>query len=149
MTLYLPYTRRTTVAAREEKVDIPKARGETVLLVEDDPDLRGLVVTMLRDLGYEILEADNGTSALEILARNSRINLLLTDVVLPGGLSGREIAVEASRRLPRVKVLFMSGYPRDVATRENQLDESRVILEKPFRKAEFARKLREALAVED
>ncbi len=144
--LYLPRATRAAEALLEVTEDIPAAQGETVLVVEDDPNLRTLVVKMLHDLGYEVLDAADGNSALAAMAQTSRINLLLTDVILPGGMSGPEIAAEAGSRLPGIKALFMSGYPRDAVTRQSRMDDGVLLLEKPFRKVEFARRLREALA---
>jgi len=133
-------------AAVEETTGIPLARGEAVLVVEDELDLRATVVTMLRELGYRVLEAGDGLSALGVMAQNSWINLLLTDVVLPGGMGGREVAMEVERRFSGVKVLFMSGFPRNAVTRHGLLDEGVPYIGKPFRKIDVARKIREALA---
>ncbi len=143
--LYLPRVWQEVGVAEQKIENIPMAEGETVLLVEDDPDLRTMVLTMLKDLGYQVLEAGNGESAMAAMAQTSRINLLLTDVVLPGGMSGPDIAEEANRRLPGINVLFMSGYPRNAITQQGYLKENVLLLEKPFRKAGFAKKLREAL----
>ena len=100
---------------------------------------------MLKDLGYSVLQASDGSEALETIKKASRINLLLTDVVLPGGMTGPDIATEAGNRLPGIKILFMSGYPRNALTRQSRLDEGVLLLEKPFRKEAIALKLREAL----
>ncbi len=95
---------RAEEARDEEHETEPRSRGETILVVEDDPDVRMLAVAFLGDLGYEILEAADGDSALVILDRISRVNLLFTDVVLPGGMNGPKLAEEVVRRRPGVSV---------------------------------------------
>ena len=133
-------TREKTLAE-----EMPRAHGETVLVVEDDADLRTLVVVMLESLGYDVLETSTGKGALEILGRSSRVSLLLTDVVLPGGMSGRQIAEEADRRDPGLPILFMSGYSENAIIHQGRLDANVQLLQKPFRKADIAREVRKAL----
>jgi CheY-like chemotaxis protein len=144
--LYLP--RSTAAAAAEPKPAtdaVPAARGETVLVVEDDPDLRTLAVALLGNLGYQVLEAGTGAAALEQLASTTRVNLLLTDVMLPGGMNGRELAAEAERRAPGLQVLYMSGYTEDAIMHHGRLDADAELLQKPFRRADLARAVRRAL----
>ena len=145
--LYLPRDRRALDAPMQVSADPPSAEGETILVVEDDPDLRKLVVSMVRGLGYNVIAANDGKSALEAVAKARHIDLLLTDVVLPGGMSGPEIASEAGKGMPGLKVLMMSGYPRDAITQKSRLDDGVLLLEKPFRKVVIAQKIRDALAV--
>jgi PAS domain S-box-containing protein len=145
--LYLPRARLGKTAARPciaAKTDY-QARGETVLVVEDDADVRSLAVILLGDLGYAVLEAGNGKSALELLAENSRINLILTDMVMPGGLNGRALAREAQRISPGIPVVFMSGYTEKAAARDGKIGAGEIMIQKPFRRMELARKLRQAL----
>ncbi len=88
---------------------MPVARGEAVLVVENDPDLRTLAVTLLGNLGYQVIEAATGAAVLEQLGSTTRANLLLTDVVLAGGMNGRELAVAAEQCAPGIQVLYMSS----------------------------------------
>jgi PAS domain S-box-containing protein len=145
--LYLPRLRPGT------KADAPGAkaeqncyaRGETVLVVEDDPDVRSLAVTLLADLGYRVLEAGTGSAALDLLKENPCVNLLLTDVILPGKLSGPRLSEEAEKISPGIKVVYMSGYTEKAFDHQGELAPGRIMLQKPFRRAELACKLREAL----
>jgi CheY-like chemotaxis protein len=145
--LYLPRHYGAGEITREKTLaeEMPRAHGETVLVVEDDADLRTLVVVMLESLGYDVLETSTGKGALEILGRSSRVSLLLTDVVLPGGMSGRQIAEEADRRDPGLPILFMSGYSENAIIHQGRLDANVQLLQKPFRKADIAREVRKAL----
>ncbi len=118
--------------------------GETVLVVEDDPDVRSLVISLLQRLSYNILEAGDGTEALAALQVSSRIDLLLSDVVLPGGMSGPDLAEQVTDRYPGIKVLFMSGYP-DARHRRSPLVENTELLGKPFGKRDLAQKVRAVL----
>jgi CheY-like chemotaxis protein len=144
--LYLPRSTATeTVERRPATEEVPVARGETVLVVEDDPDLRTLAVTLLSSLGYQVMEAGTGAAALERLESTTRVNLLLTDVVLPGGMNGRELAVEAERRAPGISVLYMSGYTENAIVHHGRLDADAELLQKPFRRADLARAVRKVL----
>ncbi len=118
---------------------------ETILVVEDDPDVRTLAVTLLGDLGYEVMEAGDGASAIAAMKSRSRIDLLFTDVILAGGMSGPEIAAEAKCIQPAMRILFMSGYPSEAMIRRGELEQGADLLNKPFRKADLARKVREVL----
>jgi len=144
--LYLP--RSTATEADEWKSatdEVPVARGETVLVVEDDPDVRILAVTLLSNLGYQIMEAATGAAALEQLGSTTRVNLLLTDVMLAGGMNGRELAAEAGQRTPGLPVLYMSGYTADAIMHHGRLDTGVELLQKPFRRADLAGAVRRAL----
>lgn len=117
--------------------------GELVLLVEDEPDVRRLAARLLGELGYRLLEAGDGPAALAILAEQPHIDLMLTDVVLPHGMSGIELARRARELRPGLPVLFMTGYAEGVpAAGGAEID----LLQKPFRKTELAVRLRRALA---
>ena len=129
----------------DRRDEVPKARGEKVLVVEDDTDLRTLVRRILQSLDYKVLEAENGKKALEILEREPGLDLLLSDVVLPGGMSGGEIAKAAHRISPGLRVLYMSGYTQDSIVHQGRLDEGVQLLQKPFRKVEIAKAVRQAL----
>ncbi len=144
--IYLPRTQETDLhSVPEDPSEVPDSRGETVLLVEDDPDVQTLAVALVASLGYEILAASDGKAALRALQESSRINLLFTDVVLPGGMNGPALAAEVQRRRPEIKVLFMSGYTEKGILHQAQLPEGSELLNKPFGKADLARKLRQVL----
>ncbi len=137
--IYLP---RVEASASKDVPTAPPTEhlghGETVLVVEDDPDVRRGVVRQLVGLGYQPIEAEDGPSALQMLDARTDVTLLLTDVVLPGGMSGVQLAEEAASRLPKLKVLYSSGYTREAITRHGRLDEGVELLEKPYLRAELA-----------
>jgi CheY-like chemotaxis protein len=114
-------------------------------VVEDNPDVRRLVLRQLRDLGYEVIEAANGPQALQILDGGASIDLLFTDVVMPGGMTGRQLAEAAKVRRPGLKTLFTSGYTEDSILRLGKLDPGVRLLSKPYRKHELATRIRETL----
>jgi PAS domain S-box-containing protein len=144
--LYLPRTQETDyLAVPEDSSELPETRGETILLVEDDPDMQTLSVALVANLGYEVLAASDGKAALRALQESSRIDLLFVDVVLPGGMNGPALAVEIQRRRPEIKVLFMSGYVEKGIRHQARLDEGIECLMKPFGKVDLARKLRAVL----
>ena len=115
------------------------------LVVEDDFDVRALTVALLRDLGYHVLQASDARSALDILDDTSRIDLLFTDVVLPGGMSGPQLAEEVQRRNRDISVLYMSGYTDNAIAHQGRLDRGVAILNKPFPKAALAQRVRSVL----
>jgi CheY-like chemotaxis protein len=114
-------------------------------VVEDDNALREYTTEILTELGYRVLEAQNGTAALEILDENREIDLLFTDVVMPGGLNGRALADEAVRRRPGLKVLFTTGYTRNAIVHEGRLDPGVEVISKPFSFDELGTKVRALL----
>ncbi len=124
---------------------VPLARGETVLVVEDDPDVRTLAVALLGSLGYQVMEAATAAASLEQLGSTTGVNLLLTDVMLPGGMNGRQLATEIVRRAPGIQVLFMSGYTENAIIHHGRLDADAELLQKPFRRADLARAVRRVL----
>jgi signal transduction histidine kinase/ActR/RegA family two-component response regulator len=129
----------------------PAERGgpeEIVLVVEDDDSLRPHGAATLRELGYSVLEAANGQGALDIVDAEPRIDLLFTDIVLPGGMNGRQLAAEAVRRRPGLKVLLTSGYARDAKVHDGGAGQGAAFIAKPFRYAELAAKIRHVLAGE-
>ena len=144
--IYLPRSAEEAAAERKPMIDeVPVAQGETVLVVEDDPEVRKLAVALLRNLGYQTLEAAAGAAALEQLETTTGIHLLLTDVVLPGGMNGRVLATEAVRRIPGIKVLYMSGYTENAIAHHGRLDADAELLQKPFRRTDLARAVRRVL----
>ncbi len=118
---------------------------ETSLVVEDDPLVRGYVIAQLGGLGYKTLIASDAEAALAMVDQGAAFDLLFTDVVMPGGKNGRELAEAVRRRRPGVKVLYTSGYT-DEFVHEGRLDSGIALLRKPYRKAELSRKIREVLA---
>jgi signal transduction histidine kinase len=132
-------------AAPDTAAEFPKARGETVLVAEDNPRVRRVTVKRLTDLGYFVLEAEDGPTALEFLETGRRIDLLFTDVLMPGDMDGGELAREARRLRPGIKVLFASGYPSAAAVRKGLLDEGAKLLTKPYTKAELVHGIRSTL----
>ncbi len=144
--LYLPRTgeKAKPVEVSATKV-MPHGHGETVLVVEDDEDVRELAVLLLEELGYQVLEAADGKSGLVVLDESPGVDLLLVDLVLAGGMSGRNLANEAVRRNAGLKLLFMSGYPENAAQVNGWLDKGADLLQKPFRKRDLATKVRDVL----
>jgi CheY-like chemotaxis protein len=146
--LYLPrrHTAAGAAAAPIHAAVIEHPRGgETVLVVEDDTDVRSYVVAQLRDLGYRVLEAADGPQAQKILDQDAPIDLLFTDVVMPGGMTGRALVDYAKRRRSDLKTLFTSGYTENSITHQGKLNPGVHFLPKPFRRQELALKVREAL----
>jgi signal transduction histidine kinase/CheY-like chemotaxis protein len=124
----------------------PRAVGtEAILVVEDDEALRTYAIETLSELGYRVLGAPNGASALEILDREQNVDLLFTDIVMPGGVNGRELAEEAVRRHPRLKVLFTTGYTRNAIVHHGRLDPGVHLINKPFSLDELGRRVRALL----
>ena len=145
--LYLP---RADGSALSEvdlmPLDLPVCGGkETILIAEDDPMVRTYVEAQVKGLGYRTLTAENGAEALAILEREAGIDLLFTDVIMPGGMNGRQLADAARQRLPDLKVLFTSGYTENAIIHHGRLDPGVLLLAKPYRKSELARMLRVAL----
>ncbi len=147
VTLYLPRFRGQLVReAGASKTPAEKARaGETILVVEDDLDVRAYSCEVLRELGYRVLEAGDGMSAVEYLDSTHRIDLLFTDVVLAGMMNGREVSDHARAKRPGLPVLFTSGYARDAITANQRLEAGVELLAKPFSYADVATKVRACL----
>lgn len=144
--LYLPRTAEAEAAAHKTPaVESPRAHGERILVLEDDPDVRALAVAVLSDLGYEVMAAQDAKAALQASEAASRIDLLLSDVVLPGGVSGPAFAEQAKRRHPSIKVLYISGYAENAVHHQSALDKSDELLNKPFRKRDLALRVRALL----
>jgi CheY-like chemotaxis protein len=119
--------------------------GETILVVEDNPTIRSLVGAQLTDLHYRVVEAEDPAAALETLAQGG-IDLLFTDIVMPGSMNGKQLATAAQHRYPDLKVLFTSGFPGSGNGGDGvQLDSGDLLLKKPYRKAELAKAVRQVL----
>jgi PAS domain S-box-containing protein len=143
VTLYLPAVSQAAAGLRRGQSDAEGAAGR-ILVVEDDPEVLDVAVEMLRGLGYEVLTAPDGPSALAVLRRDAEIDVLFTDIVMPRGMNGVELAREARRLRPKVRVLLASGYPASVLAADHGAgdDGEFAFLGKPYRRAELADKLR-------
>ncbi len=146
--LYMPRhvleTAAAPAASRAMAPEQPRG-GETILVVEDDPLVRNFVALQLRDLGYSVIEAADGPQARKLLEGGAKIDLLFTDVVMPGGMTGRQVADAAKRQRPNLKILFTSGYTENSIVNHGRLDAGVHFLSKPFRRQDLAIKVREAL----
>jgi CheY-like chemotaxis protein len=120
-------------------------REEIILVVEDDEDVRANTTTMLRELGYGVLEASDGPAALRIIEGRPDVDLLFTDIGLPNGLNGRQLADEARLQMPELKVLFTSGYARSAIVHQGRLDPGVELLSKPFTLVQLSAKIRQIL----
>jgi PAS domain S-box-containing protein len=145
--LYLP---RHHGDAAEERIASAAAEdyaatGETVLVVEDEPVVRGVIVEMLHDQGYRVLEATDGPSGLRMLRLNDRIDLLVTDVGLPG-MNGRQLADQARETRPGLKILFITGYAENVAIAKGFLQPGMEMITKPFDLDNLSRRIREMVS---
>jgi PAS domain S-box-containing protein len=145
--LYLPRAAGEIRSAVESEIQAPQPAvlGEVVLVVDDNPDVRATVVSQLRSFGYRILEADSATTALETIDRGAHIDLMFTDVVMPGPMNGKELGQVARLRRPDLKVLFTSGFPGTFLNRDSDLDVGGVLLSKPYRKDDLAKAVRDLL----
>ena len=149
--IYLPRHVEPAVAVRPreqavEEKPLPRARaGETVLLVEDDIGVREYATGVLEDLGYAVLAASGGTEALRILSKTARVDMLFTDVVLGGGMTGKQLADEIAKQRPALPVLFTTGYTRNAIVHHGRLDAGVHLLNKPYTQRDLAFKVRELL----
>jgi PAS domain S-box-containing protein len=145
--LYLPRGNAAADSAlqADDALDPPQARGETVLVVEDDAEVRAIAEAMLKGLGYEVLTAEDAKAGLAALERVPNVSLMLSDVALPGGVSGLDMVDAVRRSRPDLKVLFMSGHGSGVVSHGHRFRRSRELLMKPFRRHELAQKVRDVL----
>jgi PAS domain S-box-containing protein len=120
--------------------------SETILVVEDDELVRNFVITQLQSLGYRTVDAADGPGALKSITNGVTFDLLFTDVILPNGMTGRQLADEATRHRPGLKVLYTSGYSDSAIVHQGRLDPGVMLLSKPYRKSQLARMIRQALA---
>jgi CheY-like chemotaxis protein len=145
--LYLPRAPAPLVAEGNENIEVERPLGtasETILVVEDDDTVREFTVSALIELGYRVLQAKSGPSAFEIL-RTEAVDLLFTDVVLPDGVNGRELAVQATRQRPNMGVLYTTGYTRNAIVHQGRLDPGIDFIGKPFTHDELAIAVRSIL----
>jgi PAS domain S-box-containing protein len=132
----------------ETNASIPTGAGETVLVIDDEPVVRMLVVDVLEELGYSALEAADGAEGLKVLESKARVDLLVTDVGLPGGLNGRQVADAARVLRPKLKVLFITGYAENAVISHGHLDPGMHVVTKPFQVEDLGRRIRAILTEE-
>jgi CheY-like chemotaxis protein len=144
--IYLPRADAAAAVEVEHRSEavLPGGR-ETVLVVEDDEEVRRLVMGQLAELGYRVLEASSGPDALPVLRGEEPIDLLFTDVVMPGGMTGRDLAEQARRWRPTIRVLYTTGYTENAIVHQGKLDVGVQLLSKPYRKRDLARLVRTVL----
>lgn len=152
MCIYLPRhvgDARDIEQAHEPNLPPPDGHGETVLVIDDETSVRSLIVDVLADSGYHVVEAADGPSGLKILQSDLRIDLLITDVGLPGGMNGRQVA-DAGRALrPELKILFITGYAENAVVGNRLLDHGMEIITKPFGIEAVANKIRDMIDQRD
>jgi len=148
MNLYFPRSdtvARDTAINAQTSADTSGPPRETILVVEDDSRVRQLSIKRLKLLGYEVLEASDGPSALEILKRADPVDLVFTDLIMPGGLSGQDVAIQARKIKPGVKVLLTSGYAEELVRGDDLQRENLKVLRKPYQQTDLVMALREVL----
>ena len=145
--IYLPLLpQRVTEPVAPPSPIAPRSAQETILLAEDETDLRELIQIILTRMGYRVFEASTGVVALDLWKKHrDEINLLLTDLVMPDGISGRDLAQRLLAEAPGLQVIYMSGYSQDIAGQDFPLREGENFLAKPFQAAELARMIRARL----
>ena len=145
--LYLP---RNTSSGKQQSNEDPVSKvilgeGELVLVVEDDDRVRRLTVSRLQQLGYDVLDADSGPHALEVLVAHPDIELVFTDLVMPGGMSGYDLCKEVQKRWPGKPVLLTSGYAEELTHADKLAGNDLLLLRKPYRQIALAQLIRQAL----
>jgi len=143
--MYLPRTRQPEDTITSVALAPIEFGRETVLVVEDDTAVREGAIDMLNELGYRVLQAGNAEAALAIITSGAPIDLLFTDVVMPGPIKTRDFVRQAQARLPQLAVLYTSGYTENAIIHDGRLDLDVLLISKPYRREELARKLRTAL----
>jgi len=146
MCLYLP--RHDDDPNFNDAANFPEASesfgdGEVVLVIDDEPSIRMLITDVLSDTGYSVLEASDGPAGLRVLQSAARIDLLITDVGLPGGMNGRQVADAARSLRPDLRVLFITGYAENALMGNGHLEKGMHVLAKPFEVERLAIKIRE------
>jgi CheY-like chemotaxis protein len=130
---------------KPEASSLPQGAGETILIIEDDTDLRTLTVRMVKTLSYNVIDVPDAKSAYDIIHAGQMVDLVLSDIVLPGGVSGLEFADQIKVDFPALKIIFMSGYPDKAAKQNGVIGADVVFLNKPFQRRHLAEALQEAL----
>jgi len=142
--LYLPPAQGRADMAASATTQVSGGH-ETILVVEDDVLVRNFVIAQLQGLGYRTVAAPDSRAAIALIEKGEPFDLLFTDVVLPGGMTGRELADEVKKRRPGLKVLYTSGYTENSIVHHGRLDEGVLLLAKPYRKSNLAQMVRQAL----
>ena len=147
MCLYLPRHAGELAGEGEAAPDplVESGAGETVLVIDDEATVRMLIVEVLREAGYRAIEAEDGPAGLRVLESEARVDLLITDVGLPGGMNGRQVADAARRTRPGLKVLFVTGYAENAAVGNGHLDAGMAVITKPFAMTDLANKITDVL----
>ncbi|MDE3744285.1 MULTISPECIES: PAS domain S-box protein [Methylobacterium] len=149
MCIYLPrhYGNAEDIEGMPDLASAPRAeQGETVLIVDDEPSIRMLVTEVLEDLGYTAIEAADAAAGLKVLQSDVRIDLLVTDVGLPGGMNGRQMADAGRVNRPSLKVLFITGYAENAAVGNGHLEPGMAVLTKPFVMEALATRIKDLIA---
>ncbi len=148
VTIYLPRLHTETVGGVQATTSpaAQSARGETILVVEDNSEVRSLTLRRLSGLGYEVLTAENGPRAVELLQETDKIDLVLSDVVMPGGMSGFDVVRWVSENRPEIKILLTSGFAPDLAREHGGDGVTAPLLRKPYTQQELAGAVRTALS---
>jgi CheY-like chemotaxis protein len=146
--IYLPHVgtkgQKSSDQVPTDEKSVPRGH-ETILVAEDDPFVRSSVILRIESLGYSVVAAVNGNDALLKLRANPNIDMLFTDIVMPGGMNGWELADTARQIRPGLPVVYSSGYAVEMLTQVGRTPAQSIILVKPYRKTELAERLREAL----
>jgi CheY-like chemotaxis protein len=146
VTLYLPKSELASVSVVEAGVvQAPSGEGETVLVIEDDPSVRMLITEVLQELGYAVIEVSDSRGALPVLSSDARLDLVVSDVGLPG-MDGKKLAEIARQYRPDVRILFVTGYAEHAKVRDQFLGEGMDMITKPFALDALGFKIREMLA---
>jgi PAS domain S-box-containing protein len=148
LTLYLPRTdapcKATGPSAPSDRKKMPRGH-ETILVVEDEPSVRAVVVRLLKNLGYTVIEAEDGIEALDRLDETGAIDMLFTDIVLPGGMTGKDVACEVLKRQPDVRLLYTSGYAAGAMDEGGRVAKGGAFLSKPYPMKTLASRIRDIL----
>lgn len=146
VTLYFPRTKDTGVrTSTGRETTLPRGKGESVFVIEDDPEVLGFIVNLLIDLNYKVETAPDAIAALSVSETIRSCDILLCDVVLPGGINGPQFVEQIRAMNNGIAVIFMSGYPLNVVAKDIAIMQSKFFLPKPFRRKEFAELIREAV----
>jgi CheY-like chemotaxis protein len=150
--IYLPRIKAAEAAAnpeelpqRDPRIETAANRSETVLVVEDNDDVRQYAQSALEELGYTVLQARDAAEALQIVENGARVDLLFTDVVLPGGMNGRQLSRQILQKRPTLPVLFTTGYTPNAIVHHGRLDPDVQLLSKPYTQSDLSRKVRAML----
>lgn len=143
--IYLPRSRKAVEDQLAPAEAPPPAGGQTILVVEDDEAVRAAAVSMLQDIGYRCIEADSAKAGLDIVQTDAQIDLLFTDVIMPGSLKTRDFTAQAAALRPGLPVLYTSGYTENAIVHHGRLDEGVHLLSKPYSRNDLARKVAQIL----